>query len=239
MNRQVSIILVLLMSLGLSGCSTMRALFGMEKEVEKTKPISDPFGHFYDPETDRRAGVILRSRRGDRTVELEIPDREHAATSLVVPLDPGESQNDDELDAYKKFRSSLSDREIASTLPQGNAADESRRHSIEAGLGLKSSQDGAPERDKSYLGNIDRAKQLFRRGRFEAALLEIDHLLQMYPTDPKLYEMRGTLLDRLGHEELALNAWKQAIKLDPKNRGLKKFLAKKEKNHQLRRASNE
>ena len=40
--------------------------------------------------------------------------------------------------------------------------------------------------------------------------------------------MRGTLLDRMGYQDLALRSWKQAIELDPTRVTLKKTIEKRE-----------
>ena len=59
-------------------------------------------------------------------------------------------------------------------------------------------------------------------------LVELDQMIRQYPTDPKLYEMKGTLLDRLGYRELALKAWDESLELDPANGSLKKFMQRRE-----------
>jgi len=70
-------------------------------------------------------------------------------------------------------------------------------------------------------------KQLYRVARYEAALLEVDELLVVYPTDSKIHEMRGTLLDRLGRTDLAIRSWNQAIRLNPGNESLRRFVERR------------
>lgn len=53
-------------------------------------------------------------------------------------------------------------------------------------------------------------------------------MIKIFPTDAKLYEMRGTLLDRLERKELALRSWNQALRFDPSNQRLRKFLERKQ-----------
>jgi len=101
------------------------------------------------------------------------------------------------------------------------------RRDIEKDLGLMGVAEDTPLPEQSYLGAIDQVKQLYRAGRFEAALVEVDDLLRLYPTDPKLYEMRGTLLDRLGKFDLAIRSWKQALRLEPTNTSLRKVVERK------------
>jgi Flp pilus assembly protein TadD len=94
-------------------------------------------------------------------------------------------------------------------------------------LGLQPS--GEPlNMDESYLAKLDVVKQLFRGGRYEAALIEIDREVKLYPTSGRLYEMRGTCLDRLGYPDLALKSWKQAFEFEPRKLSLKKIIDKRE-----------
>ena len=77
------------------------------------------------------------------------------------------------------------------------------------------------------MSSLDKIKQLFRAGRYEVAILETDSLLKEYPVDSKLYEMKGTLLSKLGKFDLAEKAWKQALELNPNNQRLKNFMVQK------------
>ena len=95
------------------------------------------------------------------------------------------------------------------------------------------SEDSVPASDESYLGALDQVKHLYHAGRFEAGLVEIDGLIRQYPTAPRLHQMRGTLLDRLGQSELALKSWNQALRLDPKNASLRKFIERREQKRSL------
>ena len=56
----------------------------------------------------------------------------------------------------------------------------------------------------------------------------MDDVLKLYQTDPKLYEMRGTLLDRLGKADLAFKSWNQALRFDPANQVLRRFVERKQ-----------
>ena len=95
------------------------------------------------------------------------------------------------------------------------------------------SEDSAPAADYSYLAALDHIKQLYKGARYEAALLEIDELVRAYPTDPKIYEMRGTLLDRLGRGDLAIKSWNQALRFDPGNQSLRRFIERKQQKRSL------
>ena len=219
-----------------AACASVKTAMGLGSAQPETKSIQNPFGSFYSAQTDsNNSPLILRTKKGDRTVELQLPHEDNESTDFVIPLSPAfkdsersPASGDSIDDSYKERRPTLADREITSKFPQGDPQDEKRQRDIENGLGLKAPENSAPERDTSYLASIDHVKQLYKLGRFEAGLLETDDLLREYPTDPKLYQMRGTLLDRVGKPEIALTAWKQALRFDPKNVSLQHFIERKE-----------
>ena len=55
-----------------------------------------------------------------------------------------------------------------------------------------------------------RAQIWLRLGKFQEALADLDALIQRYPSDPALYELRSQVHDRLGHREQAQADMKQA-----------------------------
>ncbi len=236
---------------GQTGCSSVSKVFATDPGKEEQPPINNPFGEDFAKATpgDRNQGVIFRTRQGDRAVEVEVPKTSRELSEFVIPINPafngsrgrapasvtvmGEagtysSDGQDAATGLAPRKSSLADREITSTFPQGTPELSLRRNEVENTLGVVPAEEHAPDVDSSYLAGVDRTKQLYRAGRFEAALLENDQLLMLYPTDPKLYEMRGTLLERVGKSELALRAWQQSLRLDPSNESLKRFIERKQ-----------
>ncbi len=218
-----------------SGCATVKKIFVTEEPQKVAGPIQNPFG-YYDSASAKSENVTLRSKKGDRSVEVEIPQNSADRTDFAIPVNAA-FKNDRSLasvddrnidDSYRQRKTTASDREITSNFPKTVEAYEGDRREIETQLGVMPSEDETPDQDQSYLAGLDRVKQLFRSTRFEAALLETDEMLRMYPTDPKIYEMRGTLFDRIGKQELALRSWEQALKLDPQNLSLKKFIERKQ-----------
>jgi Flp pilus assembly protein TadD len=175
-------------------------------------------------------------------LELEIPYDNQGAGEFTLPLFNSSKQsgrglasvNDSQVDGtgmvdetYKSRPPSLTDRAIVAARTQTMSVDEEKRHDIEDSLSLAPSEDSTPQASTSYLGGLDHIKQLYRLSRFEVALLETDEMIKQYPTDATLYEMKGTLLERLGKRELALQSWNQSLRLDPKNSNLKHFVEKK------------
>jgi tetratricopeptide (TPR) repeat protein len=198
--------------------------------------IENPFGSFAQSPVDPSKNITFRSKRGDKQMEVEIPQDQSA--EFQVPMNPqlanaqsdrSPAQSSEGVDyQYVRQKATVADREIASTFtnhddPIANA----KRREIESGLGLQPS-DELPNMDESYLAKVDVVKQLFHSGRHEAALIEIDALIKQYPTNGKLYEMRGTVLDRLGYSDLALKSWKQALEFEPSKMALKKIIDRRE-----------
>lgn len=225
----------------LTGCAATRGLLAMNStEEEEARPIQNPFGDVLPGQQAeaRQQTMVFRSKKGDRSVEVEIPRSDRGVGDLTLPVapnfreerSPASQASSDEGgfdESYKGRKPSPSDREIGSTFPQGAPEDEGRRREIEQDLGLAPAEDPTPQQETSYLAGIDHIKQLYRRGRYEAALLEVDEMIVKYQTDPKLYEMRGTLLERVGKPDLALKSWNQALRLEPSNAALRKLVERR------------
>ncbi len=224
---------VLLMGLQ-SSCGGAKSFLALDDQDERSKPIANPFGSLYPgPTFDSSAPVVVRSKRGDRAVEFEIPARDSEVSEWVVPMgpqgrspasaEPGEAAGRGSED-YGSRRPSSVDREIQRQMPQPAPEQAAERRELEQEMGLQAVEEDLPKGDHSYLGSLDRIKGLFRERRYEAALLEAEELMKEHPTDPRLHAMRGTLLDRLGYGDLARMSWAQALKLDPTNEPLRRFL---------------
>ena len=221
-----------------TACSSVKSILSIESK-EKPKPISNPFEDYQTGRRDENQTMILRTKKGDRSVELQIPGDPDKLSDFVIPVSPAfkettrapASTNEPDL-VYQAHHPTQSDREITESFKQNTLEDQSKRQEIEQGLHLTSPDDQAndSERDESknsYLSKLDFIKELYKRARYEAALLETDELLVLYPTDPKLHEMRGTLFERLGQHELAVKSWNQSLRLNPSNPGLRKYIERK------------
>ncbi len=224
-----SVITITILAWMLQGCAT-------SSETSNVSLIENPFGAgrtAWHSETSKEESLTLRSRSGDQTFEVQIPER--LDSDMVIPLAVSAyssdqiTKNSQGLDrTYLERKPLTSDREIVSSFQSNRSpAAESKMKEIESGLGLQQS-DEPLNMDQSYLAKLDWVKQLFKSSRFEAALLELDALLRDYPTSARLFEMRGTIFDRMGYGDLAIRSWKQALELDPNRVTLKKFLERKE-----------
>lgn len=227
------------------GCSTFKSVFGRDTSGDRLPPIQNPFGDF-NPNNRSNENIVLRTKKGDRSVEVELPGGTANMTDFVVPVSPafGSSRDgrnpasssgtaEDNDDTWRARRPGLSDREITHTFPKGQREDEGDRREVESGLGLMASEDSTPDADQSYLAQMDQVKQLYKKARYEAALMEVDDMVRSYPTDPKLYQMRGTLLERVGRSDLALRSWNQALRFDPDNQSLRRFIERKQQKRGL------
>ena len=229
----ISIAVLSLMSACVSAPGSRQA----EATAEQA-PIENPFGAFVkNQNTETSTNVTYRTKRGDQAIEIEMPQDENSEFSM--PMNPkfytrhadtavGETAENGVDYQYQKQKPTTADREIASTFNNpDDGVNDAKKREIEESLGLQPS-DEPLNMDESYLAKLDVVKQLFRGGRFEAALIEIDRLVKMYPTNGRLYEMRGTCMDRLGYPDLALKSWKQAFEFEPHKLSLKKIIDKRE-----------
>ena len=200
---------------------------------DSVQPIGNPFKGFDRDTDERNTNLRFKTSHGNSSYEVEVPNS--GDSDVVVPFsenrskgERGESSQNGIDYKYEGSKPVMADREIASTFAKGaNSETEDKREEIENGLGLQRS-DEAGALDQSYLAKIDVVKQLFKAARFEAALIELDHLVQEHPNNSRLYEMRGTVLDRLGYTDLAIKSWRQALEFNPSRLGLKKLLEKRE-----------
>ena len=220
---------------------TSCALFSSNEKSavnEDVQKIENPFAGFTAPRGPDNQNITLRTRQGDHAVEVELSQDQ--ASELTVPMnlknqnrgqsnEGSYSSGEDGVDHhYASQKATAADREIASTFGnKDDAVTDAKKREIEASLGLQAT-DELPNMDESYLAKVDIIKQFFHSGRYEASLIEIDHLLKAYPTNGRLYEMRGTVLDRLGYTDLAIRSWKQALEFQPRRLSLKRVIEKRE-----------
>ncbi len=225
--------LAFVLLLSASACATGRNSSAPTTAAGEPAFIENPFAQFGPVNPDSGKGITFRSKKGDKQVEVEIPH--DPSSEFQIPMNPRLSETGARAepangidDQYLKRKAGMADREIASTF--GSREDPiaaARRREIENGLGLQPTDD-LPSMDESYLAKVDFIKQLFHGGRHEAALMEIDGLIKQYPTNARLYEMRGTVLDRIGYPDLALRSWKQALEFEPGKTALRKIVERRE-----------
>lgn len=72
-----------------------------------------------------------------------------------------------------------------------------------------------------------RAQQLIYERQFHSAIIELDQLIKERPDLVQAYVMKGTSYFLLNEPKSAIASWKIALKLDPENSELLKFLQEK------------
>ncbi len=121
-----------------------------------------------------------------------------------------------------KTKPNMTDREFEANMPK--LAEPDDRYLMESALGL--GENGGPGQAPSYTLMIDKINDLFRLRKYELALVEINQLLGFYPTDPRLYKMKGTILVKTRNFKMAELAWTRAAEFAPLDASLKSALAK-------------
>ena len=69
-----------------SGCSTLRSVFALDGKQKNQGPIHNPFDAYYP--TASHENIILRTKKGDRSIEVELPNGSGQMSDFVVPMSP-------------------------------------------------------------------------------------------------------------------------------------------------------
>jgi hypothetical protein len=72
-----------------------------------------------------------------------------------------------------------------------------------------------PPSSKSYLATLARISEMYAAHRYEMALIEVVDFEQQFPKDARIAAMKGSLFQKLGKTQLAREAWKKALEIDP------------------------
>jgi tetratricopeptide (TPR) repeat protein len=68
---------------------------------------------------------------------------------------------------------------------------------------------------KSFLATLAKVSEMYAAHRYEMALIEVVDLEGHYPKESRILAMKGSLYQKLGKTQLARDAWKKALELDP------------------------
>ena len=74
--------------------------------------------------------------------------------------------------------------------------------------------------DDGHESDLDQAKIdalifLFSSGQIEDAILKADELIQKYPQESKIYNIKGACLAAVGESKLAITSYKKSIDISP------------------------
>jgi tetratricopeptide (TPR) repeat protein len=68
---------------------------------------------------------------------------------------------------------------------------------------------------RSFLATLAKVSEMYAAHRYEMALIEVVDLEAQYPKEARIPAMKGSLYQKLGKTQLARDAWKKALELDP------------------------
>ncbi len=77
------------------------------------------------------------------------------------------------------------------------------------------------------VGQLFRTQKLIYQKQYKTAILELDRILEEKPWVTQAHIMKGTSYYLMNEMQSAIESWKKALTLDPKNHELTKFLADK------------
>ncbi len=131
--------------------------------------------------------------------EYEVPRRGTASGEAPSPED--------------EFRARATDSElIGSEGGMGSPLDR-ELGSLERELDLEPTRPPGPA--PSFSLTVKKIKNLFRKRKYQDALIETNYALEFYPQSPQLLMMKGTLHQKLQQIDLALSAYQEAFDLRP------------------------
>src|SRR4051812_9560923 len=89
-DRTIGAVALAAILCALSGCASMKSVFAVNPPSGATGPIHNPFGDQYGAggPGDRSQNVILRTKKGDRAVEIELPRDSQSSTDFTIPISP-------------------------------------------------------------------------------------------------------------------------------------------------------
>jgi len=100
---------------------------------------------------------------------------------------------------------------------------------IEENLNNKENKDKSNSIE-SYLNNYENAQAFYYAKSYAKALISVKNAIEFNPEVAQGYKLQGTILYTLGRYDEALDAWKKALKLNPKLEDVKKSIKSLENN---------
>jgi len=157
---------------------------------------------------ERSRGEDVRTERGDLTEAdkefLETLSRRNAGVERDGIYVNGDNQADPD-----------GENQLGNPDPGAELGDGTGQAGVDPFLGTEDRP--APSRQSYFLG-IDKVKRLYRAQEYEAAIVLLTKLNRMYPRDPQLMSMTGTVYLQLGNTELARRYWEETLKVQPNRR---------------------
>ena len=112
---------------------------------------------------------------------------------------------------------------------------EGPEESAEEGIPKKKKKPEKIEEDIDMLMKMEttryllRAREAYQRDDYDSAITSISEAIDVNPFSPQAYEMLGSIYYRLGWNGMALENWQRALRLEPDNDMLRKYIARLER----------
>ncbi|MEI8027089.1 MAG: tetratricopeptide repeat protein [Pseudomonadota bacterium] len=190
-------------------------------------PISFPFAPTSAlGDSEKKEPFLIRSNTGSAEYEVQLPGggRNYEVEIPVALEASGKTNVDKKLS--KESSPVSSDKELLSELPDIEIRQGSTAAMLDRSMGVgKTDKSQGP----SYTLGLAKVRSFYRSKDYEFALIEINNLLAFYPGSPLLYKMKGSILMKLGHKNLADKSWTRALELTPNDKTLQVALARLKK----------
>ncbi|MEE3121605.1 MAG: tetratricopeptide repeat protein, partial [SAR324 cluster bacterium] len=112
---------------------------------------------------------------------------------------------------------------------------EEPEESAEEGIPKKKKKPEKLEEDIDLLMKMEttryllKAREAYQRDNYDSAITAISEAIDVNPFSPQAYEMLGSIYYRLGWNGMALENWQRALRLEPDNDMLRKYIARLER----------
>ncbi len=174
---------------------------------------TDPIGLNGPASSDDK--FVIRTMAGQTEYSVEIP---HAASFYDVEVPIAEMRGGGDAlmggNGLKPTKNpQITDRELVANLPKLSMATREERALLDQAFGMGDA--GGPTQPPSYVMGIAKINELYRQGKYELSLIEINNLLSFFPTSSQLYKMKGTVLIKVNNLQLAERSWMRAQELSP------------------------
>ncbi len=172
---------------------------------------------------------VIKSATADREYAIEIPGAARDYDVEVPIAEVGEKDPDVLRGAKPKSLGNpvTTDQEVVNSFPRLEKDQATETAFLDSAFGTGSA--GGPSQAPSYTLGLAKVNDMYRKKQFEYALIELNNLIAFYPNSPQLHKMKGTLLLKMRHFDLAERAWIRALELNPDDSATRSALSRLQK----------
>jgi hypothetical protein len=204
-------------------------------EEKMSGPISFPFASTSAlGDSEKKEPFIIRSNTGSAEYEVQLPGAGRNYEVEIPVSFEASGKKGLEKSLSKESSPVSSDKELLSELPDMEIRQGATSAMLDRSMGVgKTDREQGP----SYTLGLAKVRSFYRSKDFEFALIEVNNLLAFYPGSPLLYKMKGSILMKLGHKNLASKSWTKALELTPQDSTLQVALARLKKGMEANQTS--